>query len=32
MVTTGSQDGLAKVLSMLVDEEDYVLTENPTYR
>lgn len=32
MVTTGSQDGLAKVVGLLVDEGDNVLTENPTYR
>ena len=30
-VTNGSQDGLAKVLEMLVGEGDTVLTETPTY-
>ena len=32
MVSTGSQDGLAKAFDMLIDEGDPVLVENPTYR
>jgi DNA-binding transcriptional MocR family regulator len=32
MITNGSQDALAKVFDMLIDEGDYVLVENPTYR
>eukprot|EP01119_Soliformovum_irregulare_P018352 TRINITY_DN5602_c1_g2_i1.p1 TRINITY_DN5602_c1_g2~~TRINITY_DN5602_c1_g2_i1.p1 ORF type:complete len:432 (-),score=141.26 TRINITY_DN5602_c1_g2_i1:38-1333(-) len=31
VVTTGSQDGLAKSFDMLLNEGDYILTENPTY-
>jgi kynurenine/2-aminoadipate aminotransferase len=31
IVTTGSQDGLAKAFEALVDETDTVLLENPTY-
>jgi kynurenine/2-aminoadipate aminotransferase len=31
MITNGSQDALAKVFDMLIDEGDSVLVENPTY-
>jgi len=31
-VTTGSQDGLSKIFDLFLDEEDVVITENPTYR
>lgn len=30
-VTSGSQDALAKAFDMLLDEGDYILTEDPTY-
>eukprot|EP01096_Ripella_sp_DP13-Kostka_P000346 TRINITY_DN10404_c0_g1_i1.p1 TRINITY_DN10404_c0_g1~~TRINITY_DN10404_c0_g1_i1.p1 ORF type:complete len:458 (-),score=164.35 TRINITY_DN10404_c0_g1_i1:6-1304(-) len=30
-VTTGSQDGLSKLFDLLLDEEDVIITENPTY-
>lgn len=30
-VTTGSQDGLSKAIEMLLDPDDSILVENPTY-
>jgi len=31
LVTTGSQDGLSKTFDLLLNEGEYVVTENPTY-
>lgn len=31
-ISTGSQDVLSKTFDMLLDEEDVLITENPTYR
>eukprot|EP01121_Diplochlamys_sp_Union-15-3_P010304 TRINITY_DN2888_c0_g1_i1.p1 TRINITY_DN2888_c0_g1~~TRINITY_DN2888_c0_g1_i1.p1 ORF type:complete len:416 (-),score=54.13 TRINITY_DN2888_c0_g1_i1:49-1296(-) len=31
LITTGSQDGIAKAFDILIDEEDYVIVENPIY-
>jgi DNA-binding transcriptional MocR family regulator len=31
-VTNGSSDANAKAFEMLIDPDDYVLVENPTYR
>jgi kynurenine/2-aminoadipate aminotransferase len=31
LITTGSQDALSKTFEMLIDEQDAVLVENPTY-
>jgi len=30
-VTTGSQDGLSKAFDLLLDQDDSIITENPTY-
>lgn len=30
-ISTGSQDALSKAFDMLLDEQDVLLTEDPTY-